>query len=71
LLGVVDGGLWQWPHDGKFGLVAALGDDLIMYKEVKVLTVDEFYEKWYHSDDDSYLSLAHKLAAAIKRGEVE
>jgi hypothetical protein len=42
-----------------------------MYKQVKVMTVDEFYDKWYHSDDDSYLSLAHKLAAAIKAGEVE
>jgi hypothetical protein len=62
LLGIVDEGLFQWSTDDK---------DLIMYKEVKVMTVDEFYEEWYHSDDDSYLSLAHKLAAAIKAGEVE
>jgi hypothetical protein len=73
LYGIVDEGLWQWGHDGKFGLVAALGDDLIMYKEVNVMTVDEFFDEFYNraSPYSSAVSFAHKLAAAIKRGEVE
>ncbi len=73
LLGVVDEGLWQWGYDGKFGPAATLSDYLIMYKEVKVMTVDEFYDECYIPEGkySSVLVFARDLAAAIKRGEVE
>jgi hypothetical protein len=74
LLGVVDKGLWQWGHDGKFGKVATLSDDLIMYKEVEVMTVDEFYDECYSNVNDPWMTFrqfAYKLADAIKAGEVE
>jgi hypothetical protein len=71
LAGVVDVDFTTWTKGGKFDSVAPLPDDLIMYKEVKVMTVDEFYDEWYHSEDDFVLSFAHKLAAAVKAGEVE
>jgi hypothetical protein len=35
------------------------------------MTVDEFYGEWYYSAGLSAFSFAHKLAAAIKAGEVE
>jgi hypothetical protein len=75
LIGTVNGGLCQWGHDGKFDSVATftLPNDLIMYKEVKAMTVDEFYYKMYYraSLDTSVRQFAHKLAAAVKAGEVE
>jgi hypothetical protein len=71
LWGIIGEGLFQWGHDGKFDSGATLRDDLIMYKEVKVMTVDEFYGEWYYSAGLSAFSFAHKLAAAIKAGEVE
>jgi hypothetical protein len=77
LMGVLDDEFATWTKDGKFdtawtGIGAVQPTyDLIMYKEVKVMTVDEFYEEWYHSEDDLVVSFAHKLAAAIKAGEVE
>jgi hypothetical protein len=73
LYGIVDDVLCLWGHDGKFGLVAALGDDLIMYKEVNVMTVDEFYDECYLRAEpySSVLKFAHKLAAAVKAGEVD
>jgi hypothetical protein len=72
LYGIVDDVLCLWATDGKYGLNKISSHyDLIMYKQVKVMTVDEFYDEWYNSEDDSVLSFAHKLAAAIKAGEVE
>jgi hypothetical protein len=44
--------------------------DLIMYKEVKVLTVDEWYEQ-YSDVSPRYRGMFHDFAAAIKAGEVE
>ncbi len=72
LWGTIDEELCQWGHDGKFSLAVTLPNDLIMYKEVKVMTVDEFYDEFYIVWPYSNVRLfAHKLAAAIKRGEVE
>jgi hypothetical protein len=74
LMGVVDGGLVQWPHDGKFHSKATVSDDLIMYKEVKVMTVDEFYYEFFRDADYSFRffrQFARELAAAVKAGEVE
>jgi hypothetical protein len=62
VIGTVDDRLCSWSTDDT---------GLIMYKEVKVMTVDEFYDEWYYSAGLSVLSFAHKLAAAIKAGEVE
>jgi hypothetical protein len=70
--GIVDFELCLWATDGKYRANKTSSDyDLIMYKEVKVMTVDEFYDEWYYSAGLSVLSFAHKLAAAIKAGEVE
>ena len=72
LWGTIDEELFQWPTDGKYSYNKISSDyDLIMYKQVKVMTVDEFYDEWHYSEDDCVYEFAHKLAAAIKAGEVE
>jgi hypothetical protein len=74
LWGIIGEGLFQWGHDGKFDSGATLRDDLIMYKEVKVMTVDEFYDECYSDVNDPFMNVrqfAYKLAAAVKAGEVE
>ena len=71
LMGVLDDEFATWTKDGKFDTTVQPTYDLIMYKEVKVMTVDEFYDEWYYRKGQSVLSFAHKLAAAIKAGEVE
>jgi hypothetical protein len=64
VIGTVDDRLCSWSTDDT---------GLIMYKEVKVMTVDEFYDECYLRAEpySSVLKFAHKLAAAIKAGEVE
>jgi hypothetical protein len=74
LIGTVDFELYTWATDGKYRTNKSSSDyDLIMYKEVKVMTVDEFYDECYLRAEpySSVLKFAHKLAAAIKAGEVE
>jgi len=71
LWGTIGEGLFQWGHDGKFDSGATLRDDLIMYKEVKVMTLDEFYDECYVRAGKSVLQFARELAAAVKAGEVE
>jgi hypothetical protein len=72
--GVVDVDFTTWTKDGKFDPVATLSDDLIMYKEVEVMTVDEFYDECFSDVNELFMTFrqfAHKLAAAVKAGEVE
>jgi len=75
LLGIVDFKLYQWSTDGNYdGNKNSSDYDLIMYKEVKVMTVTEFYDKCYSDVNDPFMTFrqfAHGLAAAVKAGEVE
>jgi hypothetical protein len=71
LWGTIGEGLFQWGHDGKFDSGATLRDDLIMYKQVKVMTLDEFYDECYVRAGKSVLQFARELTAAVKAGEVE
>jgi hypothetical protein len=72
LMGVLDDEFATWTKDGKFDTAVQPTYDLIMYKQVKVMTVDEFYDEFYIvSPYSNVRRFAHKLAAAIKAGEVE
>jgi hypothetical protein len=74
LWGTIDEELFQWPTDGNYNGNKTSSDyDLIMYKQVKVMTVGEFYDEFYVRAEPylSVLQFARKLTAAIKRGEVE
>jgi hypothetical protein len=79
VVGTMDGVLQTWNSIGNY-IFSITSDgncviarhstlNLIMYKEVKVMTVDEFYQRYY-STIGAY-DFAHKLAAAVKAGEVE
>jgi hypothetical protein len=65
VIGTVDDRLCSWSTDDT---------GLIMYKEVKVMTVDEFYDECFSDVNDPFMTFrqfAHELAAAVKAGEVE
>jgi|688.fasta_scaffold479989_1 hypothetical protein len=74
LMGVLDDEFATWTKDGKFDTTVQPTYDLIMYKEVEVLTVDEWIGK-NSSTEHEYKTWVkvgmNMLAAAIKRGEVE
>jgi hypothetical protein len=68
--GVIDEAMKTWDTNGKYKAQYSPSPlDLIMYKEVKVLTVDEWYNQLMVTS--SYRQMFHDLAAAIKAGEVE
>jgi hypothetical protein len=70
IIGVVDKSFGTWDTNGKYKAQYSPSPlDLIMYKEVKVLTVDEWYNQLMVTS--SYRQMFHDLAAAIKAGEVE
>jgi hypothetical protein len=73
-MGVLDDEFATWTKDGKFDTTVQPTYDLIMYKEVEVLTVDEWIGK-NSSTEHEYKTWVkvgmNMLAAAIKRGEVE
>jgi hypothetical protein len=82
LVGVIDGELYAWTLNGFESLGEDRGDaDLIMYRTVKVMTVDEWKDSAYplytimsEGERETFIQNragADALAAAIKRGEVD
>jgi hypothetical protein len=70
--GVIDEAMKTWDTNGKYKAQYSPSPlDLIMYKEVKVLTIDEWYDKKYFTTPSFQREIIHDLAAAIKAGEVE
>jgi hypothetical protein len=58
--------------NGQWGVHGETEKDLLMYRTVKVMTVDEFYDECDVNDPwMTFRQFAHKLAAAVKAGEVE
>lgn len=72
IIGVIGDELTHWRVSGEYYETESPSPlDLIMYKEVKVLTVDEWYYQKYFSKPSFPRGVIHDLAAAIKAGEVE
>ena len=57
--------------NGQWGVHGKTSKDLLMYRTVNVMTVDEFYDDLNRKGFITVRQIIHKLAAAIKREEVD